>query len=818
MKKLLTAVLIAYILVIVVFTLYQKRAPDTIRPIDPELISTKGVCPPFYLYDEDGNLINPIAGLNADKPYSPKQTCGKCHDYDKITQGFHFQQGKDEVPGEILTSRSQWVSHPGNYGGNWCSPAPLYSYLSPKENVDEKLIDMTSYTFINKCGVCHPGGGPLEYDRDNLRYDYVVADSMYQYADGGINQLDGDYYKAKWAASGVIEADCFLCHLPQYNNKERVKQIQKYNYRYAALAGSGLGKVSGSVADGVPVSVEYNAALFNPNGTIEPNIITEPRNSACLWCHAKPGYKKRGTDFTTRSDVHMRAGLKCVDCHVTGSMAFDKRIRGKEVHQFGKGDDPSGMVREDLDNTLRTCQDCHNTGYLGAPVAQHAWLPPLHLEKISCQACHIPERYVKSAHYVASDLFNPGTKIPDKGKYLWTFYGPDMNYWNHYGDLEMMGYEDKSTFAFEPELIRYKEQIFPVNRVHSSWPGIKIDGQESLMQPKMSDVFKMWTMHRSDASKYSELSFIRDDNNDSITEINRPEEIDALISALSRFLNDIDYPMDGKQVVWVLNDRVYTSGREYTEIPLMEWEVSAYGNVHKYSHDIKPAKSALGSTGCLDCHSTQSSFFFASSLKYPFDEAGNPVVESQYRNMGISGFQVYTGVFRESIVKPLLYFILFALTFLVLFDLLINRLVKDSIITGRQQKIILRLIPVVIISIGLFALFAVDLARFMFPTRIFLDANHFIFSAAVLMIGLYTFLIQKAQNKSLSGWGVLPILLLVAVISGILMLVKTDFFSLLTAISYTVYDLSLALILLVCIFQLQKSSFQDQSQNTIINN
>jgi hypothetical protein len=33
----------------------------------------QGVCPPFPLRDEDGNLINPITGQNADKPYSPKK-------------------------------------------------------------------------------------------------------------------------------------------------------------------------------------------------------------------------------------------------------------------------------------------------------------------------------------------------------------------------------------------------------------------------------------------------------------------------------------------------------------------------------------------------------------------------------------------------------------------------------------------------------------------------------------------------------------------------------------------------------------------------
>jgi hypothetical protein len=27
-------------------------------------------------------------------PYSPEQTCGGCHDFDLITMGYHFQQGK----------------------------------------------------------------------------------------------------------------------------------------------------------------------------------------------------------------------------------------------------------------------------------------------------------------------------------------------------------------------------------------------------------------------------------------------------------------------------------------------------------------------------------------------------------------------------------------------------------------------------------------------------------------------------------------------------------------------------------------------------
>ncbi len=80
-----------------------------------------GVCPPFFIKDEKGIPINPVKGENAGVPYSPKQTCGTagCHDYEKITSGYHFQQGKDEEPGRDLTKLYQWVLSPGQYGGRW---------------------------------------------------------------------------------------------------------------------------------------------------------------------------------------------------------------------------------------------------------------------------------------------------------------------------------------------------------------------------------------------------------------------------------------------------------------------------------------------------------------------------------------------------------------------------------------------------------------------------------------------------------------------------------------------------------------------------
>ena len=44
--------------------------------------------PEITLIDYDGNEIS----LESNIPYSPKNTCGECHEYDAITNAYHFQQ------------------------------------------------------------------------------------------------------------------------------------------------------------------------------------------------------------------------------------------------------------------------------------------------------------------------------------------------------------------------------------------------------------------------------------------------------------------------------------------------------------------------------------------------------------------------------------------------------------------------------------------------------------------------------------------------------------------------------------------------------
>ena len=81
----------------------------------PPGLAAKRKCPPFHLKTEDGKIINPLSGDNAELPYSPRQTCGACHKYDEITKGYHFQQGWNKVKDDY-SKKFPWVLSDGMLG------------------------------------------------------------------------------------------------------------------------------------------------------------------------------------------------------------------------------------------------------------------------------------------------------------------------------------------------------------------------------------------------------------------------------------------------------------------------------------------------------------------------------------------------------------------------------------------------------------------------------------------------------------------------------------------------------------------------------
>lgn len=74
--------------------------------------------PQVVLRDVHGEALP----VDSTEPYSPRMTCGRCHDVDTIASGYHFQQGRIDATGRIETGLQQpWqpqlaVLSPGMFG------------------------------------------------------------------------------------------------------------------------------------------------------------------------------------------------------------------------------------------------------------------------------------------------------------------------------------------------------------------------------------------------------------------------------------------------------------------------------------------------------------------------------------------------------------------------------------------------------------------------------------------------------------------------------------------------------------------------------
>ncbi len=389
-----------------------------------------------WLRNEQGDRIT--ARLNSIDPYSPKKTCGVCHNYAVITSGYHFQQGFD-VMKDGYDARKPWILSPGMFG-NWLPTAAAAS-LAPKAENSALRMDLSTYDWIGagkhspkhkvkspSCGSCHPGGGPLEYGRDsrgraNNNQTHIQAEAA------GSTARDGDYSsrftldgKSAFRQSGGVEADCLICHLPGYRMDDRNEQLYRRNYRWAATAGAGLGAVKGAVftyrnpaagpedpdfAAGTwnlskrPI-VTYNWSdrrFFATDGRMKGTLIRKNVQSRnCLQCHAEGEAKNTGTAFDSANDVHIKAGMNCVDCHPLAGGTKDRRL----AHQIAKGKSLTNRVRDDLDGVgMRTCQSCHSQGnHRGPreaknPIDTHAQVfagAVFHTYIVSCASCHITEQ------------------------------------------------------------------------------------------------------------------------------------------------------------------------------------------------------------------------------------------------------------------------------------------------------------------------------------------------------------------------------------------------------------------------------------------
>ena len=202
-----------------------------------------------------------------------------------------------------------------------------------------------------------------------------------------------DFYW-RWQVSGKMEINCLTCHDAEKSNEQAIYalQIMRQNFRWAATASSGFASVRGSARDlpdnydiysgtspdqpqKIPPHVSYQAGRFNQKSEVFFEITRKIDNNRCYFCHStKPIDPLQPERWQVEEDVHLKAGLRCVDCHRHG---LD--------HQMIRG------YTQEAEQTNRptvhsfTCRGCHLgsdqsevppiSGRLGAPKPEHLGLP-----------------------------------------------------------------------------------------------------------------------------------------------------------------------------------------------------------------------------------------------------------------------------------------------------------------------------------------------------------------------------------------------------------------------------------------------------------
>ncbi len=529
------------------------------------------------LRSADGSLIDP---RQSTAPYSPRATCGKCHDYDTISQGHHFYPGNgrphdgdagDNQPGERHSNdHAQVADRPGE---------PLFW-------VDVKTGTQIPLSFRGWPGTYHPDDLRLGHWELTLRFGrYLPGGGFAEPSLDGDGEIPNGAWKfsdddetpsGRWKLSGKLEIDCLICHTRDrsYDANARGDQIEQQNFAWAATVAAGLGTVSGSVK-ALPDSfdpdaeksdsgdterlpeVAYRVERFRRDGKVFIDITRTPDSNRCYFCHSTRtigSHADRGPNYDhgllPHEDIHLTAGLSCADCHRNG-------LEHRTVRGFPGERHPAGKEVAAL-----SCRGCHvgaenssvPRGMLGAPQARHPGLPPIHFERLACTACHSGPYPRETAELMqtaqAHQLGLPAHRTADDPPQI---VGP--------------------VFRADQNGV-----IAPYRVVWPSFWGVLQKGEIRPIHPDVA--YK--TLRRT----------LRVRRNF------RREIGDAFEEKLTKAFEALSKKDLGGTPVFVSGGRVYLTGDPLKQIDHRAAEPYAW----PIAHEVRPASLALGARGCTECH------------------------------------------------------------------------------------------------------------------------------------------------------------------------------------------------------------------------
>jgi hypothetical protein len=603
------------------------------------------------LYDINNRKIRP----DSTTPYSPLNTCGRCHDYETISHGWHFNAFQPDSragrPGEpwIWTDIRTGTQLPLSYRRDW------------NHVYDPNTVGLTPWEMALHFGARIPGGNmhpgestgqgkvdstPSSGDALDEKDDEAAKESLPSDPIGSVNSVADS---PRWKFSGTLEIDCMVCHAVSgaYDFVERGLQIDQENFAWAPTAALRLGAVKGETSsikdDADPddeatqkklPQVTYDPSRFHPDGKVFMDLVRKPSTNACYQCHSQRLVSEAGVEprWTHDQDVHLRAGMDCVDCHRNGIDHHIVRGFAGERHP-SEPDDPSDAPLETL-----SCQGCHlgandadpadiaaRPGRLGSPKPMHAGLPPVHFEKLSCTACHggpIPrdqalQIMTSLAHGLGRKAHRTGAELPRIAAPVFLpghdgRVGPHRAMWP----------------AFWAELKDGKLQpLLPTQVYDATRPALRVrkDFVDEVLQPKLTSSELKELLGEDRAKKDESWTDEEQTKVDSATAQKGRQQFNEKIYAA---LAAIEKEMGIEQAVYVSSGLVY--GKADAEDTLKQIQVDdpkATGMVTwPMAHHVRPAGWSLGTNGCVECHSDNGKIFASTVTTLgPGPDQGEPV-------------------------------------------------------------------------------------------------------------------------------------------------------------------------------------------------
>jgi hypothetical protein len=572
------------------------------------------------LYDADDVKIDPEA--EDARPYSPVYTCGRCHDYKAISHGFHFNAPFSADPKG--RNGEPWIWTDTRTG----TQIPL-SYRNWPGTYNPRDLGISDREFVLKFGHHMPGGGagamapaPAETSASKETEESATTPTEGEPADSA--PAAEDKTAGRWRLSGQLAIDCMICHSNDhtFNAEAWWGQIGKENFAWASSVAIGLAQVDGDVAslpDDFDPAAEDNAGKQLPKTTYTPfrvnaekkiffDVIRKPSNNACYYCHSpRTVGEDAAPEWVHDEDVHLRAGMSCTDCHRNG--IAHHTVRGYDGEQH-----PTGQLVETL-----SCRGCHLDehteegitlgGRLGAPKPLHKGLPPLHLERLSCTACHsgpgpkdrVPQVQTAMAHLLGlpshrtgADL-EPGLAAPTFARDEGVLYPHRMVWPAFWGKME----GDNIT-PLHPEKVN--DAIRRVLRVRRGKTFT-----ETMMDVKLTKDDKVKALGEERATVAEEE--LTDEEKAKLETATNKKVMDEFKVKLAEALEDLKGASEeeGATPVYVSGGKAYRLSGEKAVEEFTHDATQPYA--WKLAHDVRPARWSTGTEGCYECHTMGSPIF-----------------------------------------------------------------------------------------------------------------------------------------------------------------------------------------------------------------